>query len=125
MKLTVNNVWNVLEQCMFKDDEPTDNAVLVEGITIKLGFHPERLNASKPQILELLHELPESFQKGSPHGDSFLNAYVTKDGTHWGEHKQMEALFILGKAINAVEFPFPRGLWGVLPGGMPVVRITE
>jgi hypothetical protein len=71
----------------------------------------------------LLNELPSSFKKDIGGGWSFLQACETKDGVQWGEHRNMEQLFVLGMALGKVRYCLPRDLWQVLPGGMPYLVI--
>ena len=58
MLLEPSTVTNLTAYCLFKDGESTDDAVMVEGITRNFGFHPGRLAEKKPEIVELLNELP-------------------------------------------------------------------
>lgn len=97
------------------DGEPTDNAVMVKGITINIGFHPERLKAHREEISKFLDELPVEFKDGY----SFLGACIDKDGKQWGEHHNVEQLMLLGIASGRVKLLLPRDLWKSLPGGMP------
>jgi hypothetical protein len=127
MELTAQNVMDVTIECFPQDDEPREGCIETRGITAIFQWVPERLEARKADILDMLHQLPESFRVGvnrCGEGDSFLSACMTKDGVHWGEHAHMEALFCLGIGVGAVEFPLPRELWKILPGGMPYVCVT-
>lgn len=132
-KLTAANVTEIIEDCLFKDGEifngqPPKDAVLVKGIVQNFGFHPGRLAAHKAEILELLHQLPDEFQdinNGGGGGWSFLNAYMTKDGVHWGEHNNIEELLCLGIATEQAEILMPREMWSAFPGGMPYFEVKE
>lgn len=117
--LTAKAVREVLISCLYREDEDTSGVVPVDGVMIKVGFHPERLEAARPRILELLKELPDAFKDTGGGGASFLNACVTKDKVQWGEHSNIDELLCLGLAARLVSFPIPRDLWEVLPGGMP------
>lgn len=125
MKLTSENVHKTLSSCFFKDNEDQTGAIIVEGIMSKFGFHPERLAQNKQNIGEMLTDLGDSFHEDKGGGMSFLNACMTKDGEHWGEHSSMEALFVLGVATNQAKSVLPRNMWNLLPGGMPyfVVKV--
>lgn len=126
-ELTADNVRDIIKDCLFKDDIPQDEllskAVIVDGIMNKWGFVPEKLEAHKQEIIEMLSQLPEQFFEKTGGGWSFLNACVRRDGTHWAEHPTMDMLFSLGQAIGAVRCALPREMWAVLPGNMPYYSV--
>ena len=109
--------------CLFRDGEDTTAAVKVEGILQNFGFHPERLKENEDSIYKLLKELPEGFQVDGGGGWSFLQACVDKEGRLWGQHRNMEQLFVLGIAIGKAQFQLSREMWSALPGGMPYVGV--
>ena len=104
MKLTSKNVTDIIRDCLWKPEEisspdtPPDNTVFGEGITMRMGFNPERLQEHKEDVRSMLLELPEDFLASKGGGWSFLNACVTKDGVQWGEHRNVEELILLGNA---------------------------
>lgn len=122
MKLTVENVHNTVLACLFSRGEDTADHVAVTGVVVAIGFHPARLEAHRTTVVDLLAQLPPEFR--SDKGASFLDACVTADGVHWGEHRNMEELFLLGMALKLVEVPTHRSLWSGLRGGMPVYRVV-
>lgn len=122
--LTASAVEAILDECLFRVGEDTSDPAVGNGVVCDFGFHRERLNARKADILALLHELPEQFQVDSGGGWSFLNACVTKDGSHWGEHRNIEQLMALGIASEQASLLLPRELWAALPGGMPYFCVT-
>jgi hypothetical protein len=128
MKLTAENVNAVMKDCLYASEElecgaaPAD-AVIVDGIMNKFGFHPERLNKHRGDIASMLGGLPDSFKTSGGGGMSFLNACVTKDDVHWAEHPTMAALFALGMGIGAVSYPIPREMWSALPGSVPYLTV--
>lgn len=125
MKLDSKKINDIFMDCLFKDGEDTSNHVVAEGITGKVGFHPERLENHRKEIEELLDELPDQFKKTGGGGWSFLNACNDKHGNQWtGSQQDMEWLFQLGIAIGRVECQFPRSMWGALPGGVPYYVIN-
>jgi hypothetical protein len=72
----------------------------------------------------MLLQLPDSFQKDSGGGYSFLEACNNKDGNQWtGLHLRMEQLFSLGIATEQVSYCLPRENWSILPGGMPYLVV--
>ena len=89
-----------------------------------VGFNPERLEAHKESIIDLLNQLPEGFQNDSGGGWSFLNACDTRNGGQWtGEQRVMEQLVCLGIGIKRVKFLMPKENWDMFPGGMPYFSI--
>jgi len=125
MKLTTENVTNVLNACFYTDAEIADGAVedslVIDSITMKIGLHPGRVDQHRDEIKEMLSELDEKFFKGTGDGFSFLGLCETKDGHQWGEHRDMEALCVLAIAASLGQWCAPREMWSVFPGGMPYV----
>lgn len=70
MQLTNDNVENVFLDCLYREDEmlgvpegqPPEGAVLIQGIGVNAGLHPERLNGHLEDIRTMLVELPEQFR---------------------------------------------------------------
>ena len=117
------------KDCFFKPEEiinekPPGDAVIVEGIRAKFGFHPARLKAKRSQVIEWLKALPGEFHKGSGDGWSFLNACIDKNGQQWGEQISVEQLMCLGIGLGLVKYLLPRDMWQALPGSMPYFVIT-
>lgn len=131
-KLDANRVRELLADSLFKSDEVKDgeipaDAVIVEGIQMKVGMKKERLESYRQEVTEMLAELPENFHKSGGGGWTFLNACMDKQGNQWGEHSNVDELLILGQGLGLVTYCLPRELWSVLPGGMPyfVVDLQE
>jgi hypothetical protein len=122
--LNAEHVNAVFMDCLFRDGEDASKHVKAEGIVRNVGFHPERLESHKAEIVAMLDELPEQFHEKSGGGWSFLNACMDKHGNHWGEHINMEQLFQLGIGIGKVKSLMPREMWRALPGGMPYYVVT-
>ena len=125
MELTSENVNSIFTSCLYEDGEATDNAIMVEGIVSKFGFHPDRLKLHEKEIMELLLQLPKQFQQKTGGGWTFLNACMTESGTQWGEHLNIEQLLTLGLATKKVKYLVPREMWSALPGGMPYFCILN
>lgn len=124
--LDQGRVNEVFLNCLFKDGEDTSKHVKAEGITRNVGFHPDRLEASRVEILAMLDELPNEFKESVGGGYSFLEACNDKHGNQWtGLHLRMEQLFQLGIGIGKVKCLLPREMWAVLPGGMPYYVVTN
>lgn len=128
-----DEVEAALRDCLYHDDEipagdpvPIPNgAVLVEGIMLKVGLHPGRLESHRQQVKGWLEALPTEFRADGGGGWSFLNACFQKDGLQWtGFHRTMDALFILGIGLGYARFQLPRAFWSSLPGGMPYIVLT-
>ena len=123
--LSAERVEAVFLDCLFKEGEETSNHVAVYGIMMNVGFNPDRLDSHKAEIMTLLSELPNDFQKSAGGGMSFLSACTDKHGHQWtGLQLRMEQLFLLGIAIGKVETLLPREIWSFLPGGRPYYAIN-
>ena len=126
--INARRVEEVLCDCLYQEEEikepgvPPEGAILVEGIVRKYGFHPDRLENHRVEVVEWLKALPDEF-RDSGGGWSFLNACMDRNGNLWGEHPSMEALVCLGIGLGLVEFGLPRESWTVLPGGVPYFTI--
>ena len=127
MTLTAETVHKIFMDCLFADeeikhlrpDQAPEGALIVTGLTIKAGFNPKKIEKYKQEILTLLDELPGPFKKNEGGGYSFLGACEDKHGHQWGEHNDMQKLFILGMAVGCAKPCLPKELWHILPGGVP------
>jgi len=125
MNLTAEKVHTTFMNCLFNEGEPTDNHKIGEGVMMKVGFNPERLKESEPAIIEMLNDLPDEFKKTGGGGMSFLNMCNDKEGNQWADlHKTMDELVALGNATGKLSFLMPKGMWNVLPGGMPYLVVN-
>ncbi|MFH1955712.1 MAG: hypothetical protein ABIJ36_02250 [Patescibacteria group bacterium] len=123
--LNAERVHDIFVDCLFRDGEDTSNHIKAEGIVKNVGFHPERLQNHKDEIVAMLNELPEQFHESGGGGMSFLNACNDKYGNQWTDlHQNMERLFQLGIGIGKVKLLLPREIWNVLPDGVPYYSIT-
>ena len=123
--LNAERVEEIFLKCLFKDGEDTSNHIEVEGVMLKIGFNPERVEENKTKIIEMLNELPDNFKEDKGGGWSFLNACMDKYDSQWGEHKNIEQLIMLGIAIKKVKYGMPKELWNALPGGMRYITILN
>jgi hypothetical protein len=126
MVLDPERVEAIFKDCLFKEGEPTEPRVEVEGIVNRFGFHPERVEQHSEEIGALLAELPDEFKQSSGGGWTFLNACNDRHGNQWtGLHQRMEQLFALGMATDRVACQLPREMWAVLPGGVPYYIVKD
>lgn len=123
MELTAKNVNQVFLDCLFKSEDDLSKTVEATGVILKCKFNPERLESHREDIKSMLGQLPDEFMEKTGGGWSFLNACMTKDGTHWGEHTNIDKLLCLGLAIGKVEFCLGREYWNLFPGGVPYFMI--
>lgn len=124
--LTADRVNSTFIDCLFKDGEDTSNYIAAEGITLTVGFHPDRLEKHRHEIHDMLSELPDEFKTSGGGGYTFLNACLDRHGNQWtGMHQTQEHLVQLGIAIGEVEYCLPREAWMALPGGMPYFMVKQ
>lgn len=124
INLTPTVVEELYAECLFRDGEATDGAVISEGIMSTAGFHPGRIKASSGKIRSLLARLPDDFRESEGGGMSFLNACHDRDGDLWTRDQRiMDLLFQLGVAVGAAKCLMTRDLWSSLPGGMPYYSV--
>ena len=118
--------------CLFKDEEiiggkPVVDPIAVEGISMNLGFHPDRVKSHEDEIDDMLDQLPASFHEQTGGGMSFLSMCDTKEGVQWtGMHRTMEELMLLGMGTGRVEYCLKcrsKAWWGMMPGNMPYIVI--
>jgi hypothetical protein len=95
MNNIAEKVEAILSDSMFKEEEvlggktPT-NAVIVDGVMLKFGFHSERLESHRAEVVEILKEMPREFHQDTGGGWSFLNLCMDSYGNQWGEHRNVE-----------------------------------
>lgn len=126
-------VDEIFRDCLYSDEEIQskgealikEEAITAQGILSLFGFNPVRLESYRDEVSSILDQLPDKFKTTGGGGASFLEACCDKEGNLWGQHQDMEQLFSLGIALNLVQYPLPKDLWSVLPGGMPYVTILE
>lgn len=127
MELTENKVGRVFRECLAGNAED-ENAIVIDGITVRVAFDAARVTAHAGEIRELLTELPSAFlseTEGGGGGWSFLNACNDRHDRQWtGFHRSMEELFMIGEAAGMVKPLLPRELWEALPGSMPYYVIS-
>lgn len=128
LELTAENVQEVFVDSLFQDSaEDTSHVYMVRGIMTSFGFHPLRLMNNQKKITDFILQIPDSFKtfNENAQGDSFLNLCMTKDKRHWGEHSHMEMLCAMAEGLGLAHYPFPRAMWMMLPGSVPVICFVE
>lgn len=124
--LTADRVEYIFRDSMFKDGEDTTDHIIAEGITINIGFNPDRIQRHRQAIHDMLAELPDEFKTSAGGGHSFLNACMDKHGNQWtGMHRTQEQLVLLGVAIDEVAYCLPRSLWTAFPGAVPYFVVKQ
>lgn len=117
-----NKVSYIFRDCLFNDGEDTSAAVLVDGVTVDVGFHPGRLEQHTVEIITYLNQLPKSIKTGM----SFLALCDDNKGSLWtGNQQVVEELLSLGIGVGKVKNMFPRSLWSLLPGNAPVFIMPD
>lgn len=122
------NIHDAFISCLFVEGEDTTNAIIVDTIPGKVGFHPERLELSRQVVIDVIREMPMNFRpkkKGGSDGWSFLNLCMTKDGDHWAEQPTINEFIALAFALKLGKFLLPREFWMMLPGGMPYLVLDD
>lgn len=129
VQLTASNVRDTVLACLYKPEElpepgqPPAGAVIVRGVIRHMAFHPERLEAQKETIRELLGQLNDAFMNDKGGGMSFLNMPFDREERHWGEHQNCDDLICLGLGVGMVTFAMRREYWNIFPGDMPYVIV--
>jgi len=117
-------LYNDAEMAALEPGKTPEDAVIVEGVNTVFGFHPERLKALREVALGWMEKLRHEFfsgTEGGSGGDSFLNLPFDKNENQWGEHVNAQELACLLIGLGLAEWVFPRDIWHVLPGGMPLI----
>lgn len=125
MELTSTNVHDVFLYCLFQEEEERQNAVLVEGITINVGFHPFRLKEKLEDIRSLVSELPDIFMNDGGGGHTFLHLVTNKAGNVWANQQKAQELLLLGLASKLISYCMQREFWKLLPGGVPFIVVDK
>lgn len=125
MELTAKNIDQVFLDCIFNTRDDPSEIIEVEGVILKCKFNRERLEPHNEDIRSMLNQLPDEFMEKIGGGWSFLDACLTKEGAHWGEHTDIDKLICLGLAIGKIEFCLDREYWKFFPGGVPYFVIKE
>lgn len=128
MNLASERVHSLFRSTLYKEEEaaasggaPPDGTVVVEGLTGKFGLHPERLEATRTAVVEMIDDLDPKFLRESGGGFTFLGLPFDKNGEQWGEQHCAELLLVLAIGLGLAKILVPREIWGAFPGGVPYV----
>lgn len=131
-KLNAARLKEILMDLLFTEAEvaepgATDRAVKATGIMVNMGFHPDRIDKHRSEVLEMLRELPDEFMSHKGGGWSFLNLCVDRHGNQWADlHQTMEELMLVGLAMGYVQYVLEdREMWGAFPAGMPYFVVVD
>lgn len=126
MNLTGQNVAAAFKASLFQPGQPTDTAVIAEGVVMKAGFDPVRLEAQRAAVVAMIAELQDPFFEDTGGGWSFLNLCERRDGEIWGQHQDCDALICLALALDLAYWPLPiREMWSAMPGSVPYVAFRR
>lgn len=126
-ELNGQTIQAILLDCLYKTEEvgdattPPEGSVFVEGITLKMAFHPGRLESHREEVRALIAELPDNWKEGR----SFLEMCYDRHERQWtGAHRSMEELTLLGVGLKLMSFCAPREFWPMLPAGLPYIQVV-
>lgn len=116
-ELTAEGVYNVFFDCLFDNPKEAEGHEVVKGIAMSVVFNPKKIEEHREEIINFLKQLPDGFMEKKGGGLPFTQACLDKNGAHWGEHRNVDQLLTLGKAIGMVKSPteelgFPAELFG-------------
>ena len=124
MKLSDESVDKIMMDVLFDKDEDTSSQIKVNMPNCSFGFHPDRLEANRENIINLCDQLPKEFKEIG--GRSLLCAIVDEDGkSRWGDTSRAVALVALGIAVGKVALTVTEDLWKYLPREMPFYQVID
>lgn len=115
----VNAIYN---DSVYRAEDRGDDCVRIEGISGKESFHAERIASHRPEIDKILQQMAPAYFPGHGDGGSFRDLGIDREGNFWGDFQDCERLCSLAIAAGLGRFPLPRGLWPMLPHGVPYVE---
>jgi hypothetical protein len=128
-KLNPDNVHRVFTDCLYDSnvqEKEKANAVFSSAVLVVAEFRPDRLEAHKDDIKQMLNELPDDFKKSKGGGMSFLRMCEDKNGELWTDlHMTCDLLLCLGLATKEMSLLHERDIWAAFPGGVPFVVVND
>lgn len=95
-------------KCKYTGDfppPPDNNIVKVDGVRSTFYLYRDKLNEQRVDVQSMLSQLPPSFLA---RGEFFTHACNNATGEQWGEHIDMEMLFVLAEGLGvATKERFP------------------
>lgn len=133
--INAQDVHDTFIDCLFTEEEldevtpgeAPEGAVIAEGIVMKVGFHPCRLESHRTEVVTWLEALDRNFfveAEGGGGGWSFLQLPADANGDLWGQQQNAEQLMMLGVGLGLVTPLLPREMWSALPGGVPYLAVS-
>lgn len=119
--ISAEHIHSMFVNSLFREDEEVVDPVVAEGLTVRVGFHPGRLEETRESVIEIVEQLSEQFLSTGGGGWTFLQLPFDKEGNQWGEQVNAHELLLLTLALGISEYCAPRPFWSVLPGGLPYV----
>lgn len=129
-ELTAKRTEELLKSCLFTDEEVKDQDLLdrmvkVEGVVNQFGLHPDRLEKTRDQVVQLIDKLDAKFLAEGGGGYTFLSLPFDRDGKQWGEQRNAEQLYVLAAGLGLAKFALSRTYWSSLPGGVPYIIFSK
>ncbi len=124
-------VNSIFRDCLYRDDEIVNGEPVVPPIdaqllTMRVGFHPQRLEQHRGRVIALAREVfqdPFLTSHVDGGGYSFLQIVVDREGNHWCEHRTAQELMGLCLGLGLATYPIPRDMWPALPGEVPYLTV--
>lgn len=128
--LRADDVHDAFIYCLVKreeapDGQPSEDAVLLEGISLNVELHKARLEEQREKVLGWIDDIPEGFLREKGGGWTFLNLTMTKQGDQWCEQPTAQALMLMAMGLGYAQYQLPRDIWRALPGGVPYVVFSK
>lgn len=123
----------IFMDCLFRKEEREGlldgavpaNTVGGQGILHNFGFHRERLESHRADVVRIIAEMRDEFFPDLGGGGSFLMLCMDRNGRQWGEHRNAEQLLALATALRLGIILTPHEFWQDMPGGVPYFRFLH
>jgi len=122
-EITVQSLFT--EKELNENPEIKETATKGECIRASFGFHPERIESHRAEVIAMLRELDLNFYESKGGGWSFLNLPFDKNGNQWGEQSNADMLLLISNALGLMKIQMPREMWKLCPGGVPYVVVFD
>lgn len=113
---------------LFTDEEVAEGITHfteAKGIMLHVGFHPQRLEEQRSQVVEWLSQLPDNFKDSLGGGWTFLHFHTLANGEQWTSfHKVCDELITLGIGLKLCSVLL-REVSSELPGGVPYIIVHD